>query len=1049
MTWNHAAEALPASCLMEDGWRIRLETVEWLESYKPMAKVLVKEWWNKKRSPLSVTWSRVWSRCLPGIVALLILFLLSQIGLSNALENLAYNALFYLRGTQPWSPELVVIEVDEARLMSQGEFSHFRYRLTELLDLLERGEPSVVVLDLLTTDRTPADTKMAEAMNAIGTVVLSQSWDEQGLVLEPVPQLREAAWGIGHSGPQWDTDGIVRQVQLIQNGVPALSVVAANAHQSTADRLFSVPVENTRLWINWPGSAQMVSHYPLQDVLSGIIPVQAFRDRIVLVGLTTPYLDKLQTPYNRDRPTNGIYLHAAAINNLLESNALHRPGQSLWVLLLVLGGPILSYLITDWRFEYRMAIWVLFLVLWSGLSLFLFHRAIWIPTANPLLLISLTSIVVATKEQHRINRLLRQSEERYTLAVQGSSGGLWDWDLKANRIYFSHRWKEMIGDEMIGQHPEDWYQRVHPDDLASLQEAITNYLDGKSERFENEHRLRHQDGTYRWMLCRGASVCDRQGVPYRMAGSQIDITSRKQVEEKIWRSAYYDELTDLPNRTFFVDQLRRAIADAQKNALYIYAVLLLDVDRFQVVNNSLGNGVGDQLLVAIAHRLKGFFSSQSIIARRSGDEFLILLENIQDQRDTTHTAEQVQQILSLPFHLDGHEVYVSVSIGIALGSGRHATPEHLLQDADTALHRAKAQGKARYQIFDPVMHNRMVARLKLENDLRRAISNEQRYIDIDESGQPLLPELVLHYQPIMDLASQNITGFEALSRWQHPTKGFMNPGQFIAMAEETGLIIPLGWWILREACRQMRHWQKKFPDLTDITMSVNLASRQFTMPDLTSSIQLILEETKLSPRNLKLEITESTIMDTGEKVTKVLNKLRSLGIRLAIDDFGTGYSSLNYLYQFPINTLKIDRSFVSKMMIYPNHVPLNKGDDSTEIVRTIVDLAHNLGMDVTAEGVETTEQCNYLHEMGCEYGQGYYFSKPLSPDAATAILAEMSTIAQDGYSSGYRARVDQPLDKADSHEHSNGQAHGLSTDQPVGQPHNAASSPNPQLSLED
>ncbi|MEO1208749.1 MAG: EAL domain-containing protein [Cyanobacteria bacterium J06638_20] len=1016
-----------------------------------MAKVLTTEWWKRKHSPLPLTWNRVWNRCLPGLVALLILLALTKIGLSNALENLAYDALFHLRGSQPWSSELVVIEVDEARLMpQQGEFSHFRYRLTELLNVLERGEPSVVVLDLLATERTPADTKMAEAMQVNGMVVLSQSWDEQGLVLEPVTQLREAAWGIGHSGQQRDNDGIIRQIPLIYRDVPALSVVTANAHRSTADRLSSVPVEDTPLWINWPGPAHLVTHYPLQDVLSGIIPVQAFRDRIVLVGLTTPYFDKLQTPYDRDRPTHGIYLHAAAINNLIEENALHRPGQGIWIIMLLLGGPILSGWITDWRFEYRMGFWLLFSALWSGLGLFLFHQDIWIPIAMPLLLVSLTSIVVATKEQHRINKLLRQSEERYALAVQGSSGGLWDWDLRADRIYFSHRWKEMIGDEMIGDRPKDWYQRVHPDDLASLQEAITNYIGGKSERFENEHRLRHQDGTYRWMLCRGASVCDRQGSPYRMAGSQIDISSRKKVEEKIWRSAYYDELTDLPNRTFFIDQLRRAIADSQKNALYIYAVLLLDVDRFQVVNNSLGNEVGDQLLVAIAHRLKGFFSSQSIIARRSGDEFLILLENIQDQRDTTHTAEQTQQIISLPFHLDGHEVYVSVSIGIALGSGRYKAPEHLLQDADTALHRAKAQGKARYKIFDPVMHNRMVARLKLENDLRRAISNEQRYIDVDESGQPMLPELVLHYQPIFDLTSQRISGFEALSRWQHPTKGFMNPGQFIAMAEETGLIIPLGWWILREACRQMRHWQKQFPDLTEITMSVNLASRQFTMPDLTSTIQLILEETRLSARNLKLEITESTIMDTGEKVTKVLNKLRSLGIRLAIDDFGTGYSSLNYLYQFPINTLKIDRSFISKMMIYPRHVPIRKGDDSTEIVRTIVNLAHNLGMDVTAEGVETMDQCDYLHDMGCEYGQGYYFSKPLTPEAATAILAEASTVTQSAYNSDHPPKTDYSLGNNVSPNHqTNGQANGSTNDPSIGQPRKTAHSQDPQPSLED
>lgn len=936
---------------------------------------------------------RGWRRSLPGFLALLITLGLLHIGVAESLENLTYNTLFQLRGARAWSPEVVVIEIDESRSITEGQFPWSRDRLIDLLNVLSAGDPSVVVFDLLMSDSTPVDAELANAFQEVNRVVLAQSWDEQGFRLEPTSRLRVEAWGVGHTDQQQEFDGLVRNIPLIRQGVPALAVVAANAHQPQPA---SPPTRSKSLWINWAGPAETAPHYDFVDVLNGDVPNTTWQNKVVLVGLTTPTLDQLQTPYDRNPPTSGVYLHAAAIGNLLDHNSLARPSHWMMVLALLAGGPGLSLLISRWRLDQRLMLWIGLSVLVGLLGIALFQVEIWIPIATWLLLLGLTNAVVALKEQMRINALLRQSEERYALVVQGSNGGFWDWNIQTDQVYFSQRWKELLGETeaSVGNHIQEWYQRVHPDDLGPLQVALDDYLVGKTalagttQEFEHEHRLRHQDGSYRWVWCRGVLVRDRTGKPTRMAGSLLDITARKAVEEKLWRSAYYDELTGLPNRAFFLDRVRQAIASASENALYVYAVLLMDVDRFQVVNNSLGNDVGDQLLVAVGHRLKGFFSQESIVARRSGDEFIVLLENIEQQSEITQTADRIQQILSLPFNINDNDVFITVSIGIATSSRRHTNPEHLLQDADTAMYRAKAEGKARYRVFDPAMHNSMVARLQLENDLRRAINQEKRLTE-DGTADMLHPELLVYYQPIVDLETRQILGFESLARWQHPTKGFLNPGRFITMAEESGLIVPLGWWILRQSCRQMRRWHTMFPELRPLIISVNLASRQFASSELVPEVQLILHDTALNPAGLKLEITEGTIMDTGKSVIDVLQRLRGLGIQLAIDDFGTGYSSLNYLAQFPIDTLKIDRSFVSKMGMVTD----NK--DSDEIVRTIVNLAHNLGMNVTAEGIETEDQLDGLRQMQCELGQGYLFSKPIPPEEATELLRRQADRLRD------------------------------------------------------
>ncbi|MGJ3252185.1 MAG: putative bifunctional diguanylate cyclase/phosphodiesterase [Elainellaceae cyanobacterium] len=607
----------------------------------------------------------------------------------------------------------------------------------------------------------------------------------------------------------------------------------------------------------------------------------------------------------------------------------------------------------------------------------------------PVILVGLVGALVALWKQHRVNRLLKQSEERYALAAHASNEGLWDWNLQTQEIYFSAQWQRMLGFEenTLSNSPDEWLSRVHPDDIEPLKMAIAIHLNEASPCFEYEHRMRHRDGTYRWVINRGLAVLDQKGIAHRLVGSQCDITDRKKAEEQRLIDAYYDRLTGLPNRALFLDRLKQALACLDKSHIAhqsssnsAFAVLMLDLDRFKVVNNSLGSDIGDQLLVAVAQRVNACLKTGEVLARVGGDEFAILLSHIHSIGDTTRIAEQLQGLLSLPFHLDGQEVFTTVSIGIALSSARYEHPEHILRDADTATFRVKAQGGSRYQIFDRTMHIRMITNLQLEGDLRRAIAT----VSIPSDR----PEFRLYYQPVVHLATGNISGFEALIRWQHPEQGLISPNRFIPIAEKNGLIVTLGWWVLREACRQMHRWSMQVSDAMPLTLSVNLGSKQFARPDLVEHIRYILEDTQIDPSYLKLEITESAIMENARSTVETLHHLKSLGIQLAIDDFGTGYSSLSYLRRFPIDTLKIDQSFIKRM---------NTDRESSEIVRTVVALAHILKMDVTAEGIETKDPLPQLLAMHCENGQGYFFSAPLTADESTDLILREHRGAKNFY----------------------------------------------------
>ncbi len=564
----------------------------------------------------------------------------------------------------------------------------------------------------------------------------------------------------------------------------------------------------------------------------------------------------------------------------------------------------------------------------------------------------------------RAEEALHESEERYALAMNGANDGLWDWNLDTNDMYFSPRWYSMLGlpASSDSDKPDTWFGLVHPEDRAQLQDDISLHCRNESEHFENEHRMMHSDGSYRWMLSRGLAVRDANGHAYRMAGSLTDVTERKVV----------DGVTGLPNRLLLLDRLGSAIERQFRQPNCSFAVLFLDLDRFRVINDSRGTSCGDQLLVAVSQRLGDCLrSGDSVLrvdightmARLGGDEFAILLNDITDASHAIRIAERLQVQLAEPFDLDGQEMFITASIGITLGMMGYTQPEDVIRDAEIAMTRAKGQGTGRYEVFDIDMHKRAMTRLQAEIDLRQVIGGQG---------------LHLYYQPIVSLRTGKISGFEALVRWEHPERGLISPVEFIPLAEETGLILPIGLWILQEACHQMQLWQEQFPTIPPLFISINLSGKQFDQADLVAQMGQILRETGLEPSSVKLEITETVLMDNAEIIASLLNQLRTLGCQLSLDDFGTGYSSLSYLHQFPIDTLKIDRSFVSR---------IGSDNEGSEIVRTILTLAHNFNMDVVAEGVETPQQMLYLKELGCEYGQGYFMSKPMDSKTAEALLA--------------------------------------------------------------
>jgi diguanylate cyclase (GGDEF)-like protein/PAS domain S-box-containing protein len=568
-------------------------------------------------------------------------------------------------------------------------------------------------------------------------------------------------------------------------------------------------------------------------------------------------------------------------------------------------------------------------------------------------------------------RQRQESEDRYRLVEAAVNDGLWDWDIPSGKVYYSARWKSMLGyaDEEIGDSPEEWFGRVHDDDRSSVAEHQEEHFQGRSPQLCGECRMLHKDGQYRWILYRGVAVGDAAGAKIRAMGSFTDITDRKLAEEQLRFEAMHDALTGLANRIKLADRLSCCIARRKRESDFHYAVLFIDLDRFKVINDSLGHQIGDKLLMEIARRLKVFAREGDTVARHQpdqvarigGDEFVLVLEHIRHESDILHIAQRLHQDISGTFDIDGHEICALLSVGVAFGNETYHTAAEILRDADTALYQAKSDGKSCTRIFNPQMHERAVSRWQTETELRKAISDNQ---------------LVLHYQPIIDPAGQ-IMALEALVRWQHPVRGLLPPGEFIPIAEDTDLIIHLGRWVLAAACRQIQQWQDE-PSLPEnLAVSVNVSSNQFAQAGFAAEINKVLHDARLSPHRLRLEITESMAMTDPATAISTLTRLRSTGVAIDLDDFGTGCSSLSQLHRMPLNCLKIDKSFVWAM----KNDPVGRS-----IVQTIIKLAHLLNLRVVAEGVETDDQIATLTQLGCDYVQGYFISKPLTPQQTMEYL---------------------------------------------------------------
>ena len=587
------------------------------------------------------------------------------------------------------------------------------------------------------------------------------------------------------------------------------------------------------------------------------------------------------------------------------------------------------------------------------------------------LLTSVADQIAMAIERKRSEEALRLSQERFELVTRATSDAVWDWNLKTDEIWWNEGFQNLFGysGEEIGSQRSSWTERLHPDDSERVTEDILRHIESGKTNWIEEYRFRRRDGSYASVVDRGYVVYDQADQPIRLLGSMMDVTERKSLEEQLTHLALHDPLTKIANRVLFRDRVDHALSKVVRNHVSI-AVLFLDLDNFKSINDSLGHAAGDKLLVAVADRLQDCLRNSDTAARLGGDEFAILIESVLHTDEPVNIADRVLDVFRQPFSIEGVEVYVCASIGIAAGSTETSGPEELLRNADLAMYLAKGRGKGKYVVFEPKMHEALLERIELEGDLRRGIECK---------------EFTLHYQPIVELTSNKLLGMEALVRWQHPRFGLLSPMRFIPVAEETNLIVPLGEWILGEACRQVQSWREQYASAEDVSLTVNISIRQFLQHELVEIVSNALHASGLPPKLLILEITESFMLQDTEATILKLHDLKKLGIRLAIDDFGTGYSSLSYLQRFPIDILKIDKSFIDK---------LGQGSEGNAVARAIIMMGESLNLRTIAEGIEHPHQIETLQVLGCNAGQGFHFAKPLTPADMDAFLTgELSSAA--------------------------------------------------------
>jgi PAS domain S-box-containing protein len=568
----------------------------------------------------------------------------------------------------------------------------------------------------------------------------------------------------------------------------------------------------------------------------------------------------------------------------------------------------------------------------------------------------------------RIRRRLTEQDQLFQVITENAVDMIAVIDSEGKRIYNSPSYQKILGYSQEELKSTSSIEQVHPEDRPRVLEAGAKArLTGRGERLE--YRIRHKDGTWRILESTASVIQDAKDKTQRLVVVNRDISERKWAEDQLAHNALHDSLTSLPNRALFLDRVQHSLTLSQRRPRYQFAVLCIDIDQFKVVNDSLGHTAGDELLIHIGKRLSaslrgidtvarphppeetGVSISEASLARLGGDEFTILLEDIRDSSDAIRAAERIQERLALPFRVNSQELMITAGIGIAFSAVSYTASEELVRDAEIAMYRAKRGGKAQCVVFDSAMHAWAIKRLRLETDLRHALE---------------LGEFRVHYQPIVSLHNENVVSFEALSRWQRPS-GLVPPAEFIPVADETGIILPLNRAVLREACQQLQQWHSQFPSEPPLHISVNITPKQFAQADLVAQIAGILKDTGIAPNHLDVEITENIAMADADRSAAILGELKMLGVHLSIDDFGTGYSSLSRLQGFPVDALKIDRAFTSKMCV---------DAESLEIVRIVIMLAHNLGLSVVAEGVETAEQLAQLRDLGCELAQGYFFSRP-------------------------------------------------------------------------